>query len=309
MSLSFAPLTLASTLLVASVAAAPRAAAAPAPPLRTESPHFTVSPGRTLDEVLVPYLVESLEEERARLAAAGVALPEGRTPVDIVASPAELDRASALTAREVAAGRAAACEQGKLVLVSPRAATGGYPWVDAAVAEYGRCVGAGGALRPRPEAALVRWRGSQAPQKRPASGKSELARDFARLGDILRARGRAEPARIEYEKAIRRGGAADPDVVARYAQAALATGAGERAEETLREAASAHPHHADVQAALGRVEAAKGDWEAARDAYAAAIRVDPFDAAVHAGLAAALEALGDATGASREKRIAEMLRG
>lgn len=305
---SFAPLRFA-LLLLACVASAPPAAAAPAPPLRTESPNFTVSPGRTVDEVLVPYLVDALEEERSRLAAAGVALPDGRLPVEIVPSPAELDRASALTAREVAAGRAAACEQGKLVLVSPRAAAGGYPWLDAAVAEYGRCFAAGGALRPRPEAALVRWRGSQAERKRPAGGKAELARDFARLGDILRARGRPGPARIEYEKAIRRGGASDPDVVARYAQAALATGGGERAEETLRKAARAHPHHAGVQAALGRLEAAREEWAAARDAYAAALRVDPYDAAVHAGLAAALEALGDATGASREKRIAEMLRG
>ncbi|HET7753181.1 MAG TPA: hypothetical protein VFK85_04660, partial [Anaeromyxobacteraceae bacterium] len=191
------------------------------------------------------------------------------------------------------------------VLVSPRAAVGGYPWIDAAVGEYGRC--AEPAAHGRPAAVQLRWRGAPGP-KRASGGKAEIARDYARLGDILRARGRNEPARIEYDKAIRRGGVKDPDVVARYAQVALATGTPGAAEGPLRDAARENPRHAAVQAALGKVEANEGSWAAARDAYAAAIRVDPFDAEVHTGLAAALSALGDASGASREKKIAGMLR-
>jgi tetratricopeptide (TPR) repeat protein len=282
-------------------------AAPPPAPATTESAHLAVSHAPGIDEVLVPYLVEALEAERERLAGSGAALADEKLAVEIVPGPAELDRRTSLGAKDVAAGIAAACDQGRLVLASPRSAFGGYPWIDAAVREYGRCAALGASPAGRPATVPVRWKGAP-PPKRAAGARAELARDFARLGDILRVRGRAVPARIEYEKALRRGGAKDPDIVARYAQVALATGAAAAAEAPLRDAAREHPRHAGVQAALGKLEARDGDHAAARDAYAAAIRVDPFDAEVHAGLAAALEALGDATGASRERRIAGMLR-
>jgi tetratricopeptide (TPR) repeat protein len=306
------PLLLLSALLVAATPSQNPAAQHPPAlqnPPTTESAHFAVSHGRALDEVLGPYLVDALEAERERLAGTGVPVVDGKLPVEIVSSPGDLDRLTSLDAKDVARGIAAVCESGKLVLVSPRAATGGYPWVDAAVKEYGRCAGATAAPRGTPATVAVRWRGAPPPQKKGvAGGKAELARDFARLGDILSARGRNVAARIEYDKAVRRGGLKDPDIVARYARSALATGGAGAAEAPLRQAAREHPQHAGVQAALGKIEAQKGEWSRARDAYAAAIRVDPFDAEVHAGLAGALEALGDATGASREKQIAEMLR-
>lgn len=291
-------------LAAALVGAAPPPQAPPAP--SAESVNFSVSHASDADELLGPYLVEALEAERERLAAKGATLAEGQLPVEVVPTPADLDRRTSLAAKDVAAGTPAACEGGRLVLVSPRAATGGYPWIDAAVREYGRCAVAG-ASRGRPATFPLRWKGAP-PPKREASAKGELVRDYARLGDILRARGRHLPARIEYDKAVRRGGLEDPDVVARYAQTALATGGLGPAEEPLRAAARAHPGHAGVQAALGKVEAERGEFAAARDAYAAALRVNPFDAEVHAGLAFALEKLGDATGASREKRVTEMLR-
>lgn len=301
---------LAAALLLASAPAlaAPPAASAPAQPEPTESANFTVTHSRPLDALVAAYLVDALESERDRLAGEGVALPEQKLAVEIVPEPRDLDRLTSLDAKAIAAGVPAACEAWKLVLVSPRAAIGGYPWLDAAAKEYRRCA-LGTAGEGSPAKYPLRWRGAGAPAKASGGGtKAELARDYARLGDILLARGRSGPAWIEYEKAVRRGGLRDPDVVARYAKAASASGEAERAEDALREAAREHPHHAGLQAALGQLAAERGEWAAAREALAASIRVDPFDAEVHEGLAASLEKLGDATGASRERRIAGMLR-
>jgi len=298
------PLALA-VLLAAPAAFAAAPTLEPASPT-AESEHFAVSCADGRDELLAPYLIEALEGERARLVASGVAVPGGKLAVEVHPAPGDLVKRSSLTPKDVAAGVSAVCENGLVLLVSPRAARGGYPWIDAALGEYRRCVESD-PPRGRPASFELTWR--TAPRPKQVSGaEAELVRDYARLGDILRARGRLVPARIEYDKAVRRGGLSDPDVVARYAETALATGGIGAAEEPLRAAAREHPRHAGVQAALGKLASEEGAWPAARDAFAASIRVDPFDPEVHAGLAAALEALGDATGASREKRVTEMLR-
>jgi Flp pilus assembly protein TadD len=52
---------------------------------------------------------------------------------------------------------------------------------------------------------------------------------------------------------------------------------------------------------------ARKDWAGARRELTLANRQDPFDPEIHAGLALALDALGDPGSASRERRFAEIL--
>ncbi|HET8733228.1 MAG TPA: hypothetical protein VFM45_05580, partial [Anaeromyxobacteraceae bacterium] len=69
----------------------------------------------------------------------------------------------------------------------------------------------------------------------------EKGRGHARLGEIFRERGRWEPARQEYARAARLGGAGSPTLAGRYALAALMTGNTAEAEKVLSEAMRAHP--------------------------------------------------------------------
>jgi tetratricopeptide (TPR) repeat protein len=112
----------------------------------------------------------------------------------------------------------------------------------------------------------------------------EKARGYARLGEIFRERGRWEPARQEYARAV-------------------------EAEKVLAEALSAHPEAATLHVQLGRVKLMRQDWTGARQSFLVANRTDPFDPEIHVGLARAAEALGDEKTASREKRFAAILTG
>ncbi len=133
------------------------------------------------------------------------------------------------------------------------------------------------------------------------------ARGFARLGALMRERGKWTAARIEYGKAIRRVGANIPILADQYALAAMMSGAQAEAERMLAEAISWNPDYAALHVHLARILAGKKDAARAREHLLLANRQDPFDPDIHAGLAAALEALGDPEGASREKRFAAIL--
>jgi len=135
----------------------------------------------------------------------------------------------------------------------------------------------------------------------------EKARGFARLGEILRERGRWSAARIEYGKAMRRVGPRYGVLTAKFSLAALLSGHEAEAEAALTEAVRTNPHYPALQVNLGRIKARKKDWSGAREAFLLANRIDPFDPEIHAGLAAAAEASGDAALAAREQRFAELL--
>ncbi len=137
----------------------------------------------------------------------------------------------------------------------------------------------------------------------------ERSRGFARLGEIYRERGRWAAARVEYGKAYARVGARIPILSGQYALAAVMSGARPEAEKILSEALAWNPDYPALNVAAGRLMLDKQDFAAARDRLLAANRQDPADPEIHAGLARALEALGDAGGASREARFAQLLTG
>ena len=135
------------------------------------------------------------------------------------------------------------------------------------------------------------------------------ARGHARLGEIFRERGRMGPARQEYARAIALVGRAYPMLSSRFALAAMRTGHAEEARAALDEALRRHPRHPGLQLHLARLHLQEKRWAPARAALLEANAVNPFDPEIHAGLAEAEAALGQAEVAARERRFASMLAG
>jgi tetratricopeptide (TPR) repeat protein len=134
------------------------------------------------------------------------------------------------------------------------------------------------------------------------------AREYARLGELMRERGRPVAARLEYRKALERGGGRVAVLANQFAVVAIQTGRQAEAEQVLGEALGWNPDHPSLRVRLARLRLERKDWAGAREQLTLANRQDPFDPEIHAGLALAEEALGDAASASRERRFAEILR-
>ncbi len=406
---------------------------------RFDGDRVVVSYPKGKDEVLVPYLVETLERQRDALERALGGVPEGKLAVEIVNDVKELARLTTLTEAEIrTSGTVAVCKFNKLILLSPKALLKGYDWQDTAAHEYTHLVltrrsrneapiwlqeglakwfeddwrGGTEPLSPF-AAALVKdavqkgslvsfeemhpsiaklpsqeraalayaevvlaveklvqqagpgvlgrildlvadgrdakdavaaalgepferfldaWRRHMVERPLPRGGEHELrrlrfrddpkhggtwsewaeiqddrARGYARLGDLMRARGRWAAARIELGKAYERVGARVPILSDQYALAALQSGQDALAEKVLVEAIGWHPDYAALHVHLARLLARREDWARVREHLLLANRHDPFDPEIHAGLARALAALGDPSGASREERFGRIL--
>jgi tetratricopeptide (TPR) repeat protein len=173
------------------------------------------------------------------------------------------------------------------------------------------------AVRPMPrggEHARIQLRFRDDPKQ--ASGWTEWseipdarARDFARLGQIFRERGKWTAARVEYAKAYARVGAKWAVLADQYALALMKSGDDAGAEAVLGAALQQNPGYAALHVHLGRALLGRKSWAAARDQLVLANREDPFDPEIHVGLAKALAELGDPAGASREERFAQILSG
>jgi tetratricopeptide (TPR) repeat protein len=404
-----------------------------------EGEHFVVSHPPGKDEVLVPYVLDALERQRAALADALGVSPDGKLAVEVVNDVKELAKVTTLTEAEIrTSGTVAVCKFNKLMLLSPKALLKGYAWLDTAAHEYAHLVitlksrneapiwlqeglakwyeddwrGGGEPLTPfeaaavhdaaeknklvtfeemhpslaklpsqeraalayaevvlaierlvaqagpkaparvlelvaagkdAPEAVadtvgkpfdrfLADWREWLAKRPLPRGGQHALkrlrfkddpkhggswsewaeipddrARGFARLGEMMRTRGRALAARVEYGKAWERVGARYPILADQYALAAMASGAETLAESVLAEAIGYSPDYAALHVHLARLLVRRQEWAKARDHLLLANRQDPFDPEIHAGLSRALAALGDPGGASREERFAKIL--
>ena len=113
------------------------------------------------------------------------------------------------------------------------------------------------------------------------------ARNFVRLGGMLRARGRLLPAAVEYEKAQGLLGTAHPLLALKLARTYLDLGDAERAIAVLEPARELYSDLAGLNATLGSAWLRKGDLAKAAPFLEAAIATSPFDPSVHCGLAVA----------------------
>ncbi len=135
------------------------------------------------------------------------------------------------------------------------------------------------------------------------------ARGFARLGEIMRERGKWAAARIEYGKAVSRVGKGIPVLSDKFALAAMMSGHDAEAESALGEALKRHPRYPALHLHLARLQVKNKAWAQAREHLLLANAVDPFDPEIHAGLAAVYDATGDGEKATRERRFAQLLAG
>ncbi|MHB1843947.1 MAG: peptidase MA family metallohydrolase [Deltaproteobacteria bacterium] len=134
------------------------------------------------------------------------------------------------------------------------------------------------------------------------------ARRFAHLGELLHARKRIEAAIVEYGKASQRIGARSPSLSNVYALALLSDGKPAEAERVLRASLVPFPQVAQTHLHLAEVLLVAKRWRDARAELLSANAIDPFDPAIHLGLAQADRSLEDAKGAEAEAQIAALLR-
>jgi tetratricopeptide (TPR) repeat protein len=136
----------------------------------------------------------------------------------------------------------------------------------------------------------------------------ERARKLARLGGMLRARGRLAPAAMEYEKAETLVGPGHPQVANKLARTWLELGELDKAIAAAAPAFDLYPDLAAPAATLGEAYLRKHDPAKARPYLEAAIRVSPFDPAPHCALADIYRAT-DGARADREHAACSALQG
>jgi Flp pilus assembly protein TadD len=155
-----------------------------------------------------------------------------------------------------------------------------------------------------------------AQKKPPAAGDEDdsgeltdpRARNFVRLGGMLRARGRLVPAAIEYEKAQGLLGAAHPLLALKLARTYLDLNDAERAIAAIEPARELYSDLAGLNATLGSAWLRKGELAKAAPFLEAAIATSPFDPSVHCGLAVAYAQLKNPSWA-REQAACKLLGG
>ncbi|BDG09620.1 peptidase MA family metallohydrolase [Anaeromyxobacter paludicola] len=104
---------------------------------RAEGAHFVVSYPRGKDEVLVPYVLDALESQRAALEKDLGYAPPGKVTIEFLNDTKELAKLSTLKEEEIkTSGTIAICKFDKLMVVSPKALLQGYDWLDTAAHEY-----------------------------------------------------------------------------------------------------------------------------------------------------------------------------
>jgi tetratricopeptide (TPR) repeat protein len=137
--------------------------------------------------------------------------------------------------------------------------------------------------------------------------KSLVARNRAHLGDRLKERGRTSAAILEYRRALSESEASVP-VMNRLSSALIGLGRDEEALEVLKRTLLLAPDHPTPYTQLGRVYLKRKDFEQAREAFKESLQISPFNPEIHVGLAEAYAMLGNATGAAKERSIAQKLR-
>lgn len=132
------------------------------------------------------------------------------------------------------------------------------------------------------------------------------AKDYTRLGDLLRQRGRLSPASFEYEKALELD-PYSPIISSRLASALNILGKTKRAREVLYSILNLYPSHVDIHMILGRIYLDEGNYNKAEDSYLTAVYINPYDPEVHASLMALYDKQGKAELKERAEKFLKLL--
>lgn len=131
-------------------------------------------------------------------------------------------------------------------------------------------------------------------------------RDYARLGDMLRARGRMEAAAVEYAKAYGEAPGA-PGIASRHALGLLAVGRYEEAVGVAREGLRLYPDLPVLWHRQGEAFLGLGRPGEAAEALGELLEINPFHLPGRRALLHAARALGDGPLAAREEWALEIL--
>ena len=136
--------------------------------------------------------------------------------------------------------------------------------------------------------------------------RADLAR-FARLGDLLMEKKRADAALVEFRKAAAPDEPPSPLLATRTAGALVALGRKAEARTLLEGSVTDYPEYASTHAALGKLALGLGDSAAAFVQYRASVDIDPFDPITQAALGDLYATRGDAALAERHHHYARVL--
>ncbi len=142
----------------------------------------------------------------------------------------------------------------------------------------------------------------------PFMARNRALREYARLGDLLRERGRFKAALIEYRKARESTGVESPALSVKIALTHLMGDQPQEAVNALEEAVTLYPSFAPAYTTLAAALIRLGDPGGAIDALNGANAINPFDPGIHETLAALYQTGGDKDAAEREARVAMVLK-
>jgi len=132
------------------------------------------------------------------------------------------------------------------------------------------------------------------------------ARDYTRLGDLLKQRGRLSPASYEYEKALKLD-PYSPIISSRLASTLNIIGKSKRAREVLSPMIEFYPSHIDIHMILGKIYMEEGNLNKAEESYLTAATINPYDPEVHASLIVLYDKEGNLELKEREEKFLKIL--
>jgi tetratricopeptide (TPR) repeat protein len=104
---------------------------------RFESDHFVVFLDEKRDGILAPYALDALEKSYAAVGKELAYYPKEKVRVEIAPEPSSFNAISTLSLRDIEeTGAVGICKFNKLMIISPRALSLGYRWVDSVSHEY-----------------------------------------------------------------------------------------------------------------------------------------------------------------------------
>ncbi len=146
------------------------------------------------------------------------------------------------------------------------------------------------------------------PEQEPGGIRDPEARDYARLGDLLRERGRMRAAAEEYAKAYAEA-PGSPGIAARHLLGLLERGAYEEAVAVADRALEAYPDLALLWYRKGVALLALDRPGAALDALDQVLEINPFHLPARMARVSAFRALGRDSAAREEERVVALLSG
>ncbi|NIU88761.1 MAG: tetratricopeptide repeat protein, partial [Nitrosopumilaceae archaeon] len=134
------------------------------------------------------------------------------------------------------------------------------------------------------------------------------ARDYTRLGDLLKQRGHLNPASYEYEKAHTLD-PYSPIISSRLAHTLNSMGEREKAREILYPVLDFYPNHLDIHLILGKIYLEEGNFNKALDEYLEAVYINPYNPEVHASLIIVYDKLKKPELKEKQQRFLRLLLG